>query len=134
MSFGNYLENELLDHVFGMAGSNYTSPATIYCGIGTSTCGEAGTAWGEPWGIGTYARVAITPNGFGAATAGTVLNATTVQFVEAGAAWGSMTHFGLYDAATIGNFLGGGTLTTMRYIDSGDTARFAVSDMTVTLE
>jgi len=133
MSFGNFLENELLDHVFGMAGADYVSPASIYIGLGTSDGGEAGTECGEPWGLGTYERVVMTPGDFSVAADGTVTNDNIETFVEAGAAWGSITDFMLFDAATVGNFLGGGQLAAMKYIDSGDTARFAVNDMDITL-
>jgi hypothetical protein len=133
MSFGNYLENELLDHVFGMGGADYTSPATIYVGLGTSDPGEAGTAWGEPWGIGTYARVVMTQGDFSAASDGSTTNANAETFVEAGAAWGSIAYYGLFTAGSAGNYLGGGALTSMKYIDSGDTPRFAAGDMDITL-
>ena len=40
MSFTNFLETELLDHVFG--GNAYTSPGTVYVGLFTAAPGEAG--------------------------------------------------------------------------------------------
>jgi len=131
--FGNYLEDELLDHVFGQGGADYTSPTSIWAAFGTSDPGEAGSAWGEPWGLGTYARVEMTVGDFNASSDGTVDNANTETFLEAGANQGTITHFGLFDAATVGNFLGGGTLSSDRVIETGDTPRFAAGAMVITL-
>jgi len=58
-SFTDFLENELLDHVFGNAA--YTSPATLYIGLSTSTITDAGGNVTEPVG-GSYARVPVTNN------------------------------------------------------------------------
>ena len=40
MSFSNYLETELLDHVF--TNSAYTAPSTLYLALFTGAPGEAG--------------------------------------------------------------------------------------------
>ena len=40
MSFSNYLETEILDHVFG--GAAYTAPSTLYVALYTATPNDAG--------------------------------------------------------------------------------------------
>jgi hypothetical protein len=58
-SFSNYLENELLDHVFGAAA--YSAPATLYVGLSTADPTDDDSGLAEPSGNG-YARVAVTNN------------------------------------------------------------------------
>lgn len=129
MSFSDYLENELLDHVFG--GAAYTAPATIYVALSTTATTDDGTGTTEPVG-GGYARVAAT---FGTASGGSISNTATVTFPESTGAWGTVTHFALYDAATNGNLLAHGALTTSRTVDgAGITLSFAAGQLTVTLD
>ena len=46
MSFTNFLETEILDHVF--AGAAYTAPSTKYIGLFTAAPGETGGAVNSP--------------------------------------------------------------------------------------
>ena len=39
MSFTDYLENEVLNHIFG--GTPYAAPATLYVGLHTSASSDA---------------------------------------------------------------------------------------------
>jgi len=56
-----------------------------------------------------------------------------VTFPAPTAAWGTVTHFGVFDAATAGNALYYGDLTTARTINSGDSApTFAIGALTTT--
>ena len=52
MSFSNYLETELLDHVF--ANNAYTSPSSVYVGLFTTSPAEDGS--GTEVSGGSYAR------------------------------------------------------------------------------
>jgi len=132
MSFTNFLEAELLDHVFGNA--SYSAPATLYVGLCTDVA-EDGTITGEPSGS-SYARVAVTNNAtnFPAASGGSKANGATITFPEATGSWGTLDTFFISDAATAGNILGYGDLTTPRTIDSGTTVRFDVGALTITLD
>lgn len=133
MSFGNYLENELLDHVFGA--SAYSAPATLYIGLSTTDPGDDGSGATEPSG-GSYARAAVTNNltNWPAASGGAKANGTVITFPTATASWGTIGWFMIMDAASGGNFLGGGQLTASKTIDSGDTPSFAVGDLDITLD
>lgn len=107
-NLSNYLERKLLDHCLGVAA--YTFPSTIYLALYTSDPTEADTGT-EATG-GDYARVAIT---FDAASTNTssvtsTQNAAAVVFARASAAWGTITHWGLRDALTVGNLLWFGAL------------------------
>ena len=61
-------------------------------------------------------------------------NSAIVTFPAATANWGTISHFGVWDAATAGNFLGSGAVTTAKAVTSGDTARFAANALTITVQ
>jgi len=134
MSFGNYLEDAVLDHVFGTGADTLTAAATLYVAIGTSDPGETGLAWGEPHGVGNYARKAVFGGHFGASSNGTKSSSADIQFGSAdGAAWGSIGYFGIFDAGSAGNFYGGGQLSAVKYIADGDIPKFSSGNLTITL-
>ncbi len=129
----DFLENELLDHVFGNAA--YTAPATLYVSLFTAAPTDAGG--GTEVTGGSYARVAKTNNAtnWPAASGGTKSNGTVITFPTPTANWGTATHFGVHDAATAGNLLGWAPLTTARTINNGDGApNFAVGDLDVSMD
>ena len=129
-SFTDYLELEVLDHIFGKG--TYTVP-TIYVALSTSTPADDGTNVTEPSG-GGYARVSTAAGDWNAASAGLIDNANDLSFAEASGDWGTLTHFVLYDALTSGNALAWGALGTSKAIGSGDTAKFATGDLDVSLD
>lgn len=134
MSFTDFLENELLDHVFAAAA--YTAPTDIYVGLSTTTPNDDGTNITEPAGGNGYARVQKTNNltNWPAATGGLKENGTSVDFPTATGAWGTVTHFFLADAGAGGNILATGALSSAKTIDNGDTASFAIGDIDITLD
>jgi hypothetical protein len=124
MSLSNYAENAILDHVFGP--TPMAAPAGRFVSLHTDDEAETGAA--EMTGTG-YARQAAT---FGAAVAGVTSTAGAVVFTNSGVIdWTEATHFGIWDAASGGNFLGGGELTTAKTVGPGDTATFAIGELTV---
>ncbi len=127
MSFSDYLENELLDHVFDNA--VYTPPATVYVALYTAAPSDAGG--GTEVTGGSYARTAAS---FGAAASGTIANDVSVEFPTATASWGTVTHMGVFDASTAGNLLAWSALTTAKTVDTGDLLRFSVGQLTVSLD
>lgn len=129
-SFSDFLENELLDHVFGAAA--YTAPATLYMAAFTSTPNDAGG--GTEVSGGSYARVAVTNNAtnFPAASGGSKTNGTVIDWPEATASWGSIVGIAIYDASSGGNQLGWSD-TSSTTINSGDTLRLQANDLTITL-
>lgn len=131
-SFSNFLELELLDHVFGNAA--YSAPATLYVALFTATPSDTGG--GTEVSGGSYARKDVTNNAtnFPAAAAGAKSNGTAITFVTATASWGVVTQFGIFDASTNGNLLAWGDLTASKTVDSGDTVSFAVGDLDITLD
>ena len=59
-------------------------------------------------------------------------NTAILTYSAATAAWGTISYFGIWDAAAAGNFRGSGALTTPKPVNAGDTARFAAGALTIT--
>ena len=59
-------------------------------------------------------------------------NSAIVTFAAATGSWGTVAYFGVWDAATGGNFQGSGALTTPKAVGNGDTARFLANALTIT--
>lgn len=132
--FSNYLENAILDHILG--GGDYTRPATVYVSLHTSDPGDTGA--NECSGA-SYARVAITNNGtnWPSASGGAKTTGAVVTFPTAtggGSGFGTVTHFGIWDASTSGNNLFSGALTSSQAVPSGVTVSFAIGDIDITLD
>lgn len=126
MSFSNYLETELLDHVF--AGNAYTSPSTVYVGLFTSNPAEDGS--GTEVSGGSYVRKA----GSFSVSGNTATTTAAIEFPTATASWGTITHIGIYDASSAGNLLAYAALTASKAIASGDVFRIPAGDIDITLD
>lgn len=132
MSFSNFLEDELLDHVFGAA--SYSAPGTIHISLHTADPGETGAS--EVASSNNYSRAAVTNNAtnFPAASGGAKANGTLIQFATPSGSWGTVTHVGAWDASSAGNFLGGGALSVSQAIASGNDVEIAIGDLDITLD
>ena len=124
-AMSNYLETALVNAV--LRNTSYTSPTTVYVGLFTSDPTDAGS--GTEVSGGSYARKAMA---FSAPSNGATSNSSAVEFDQATASWGTVTHFGLFDASSSGNLLLHGALTASKTIDSGDVFKFATSALTAT--
>jgi hypothetical protein len=120
----NYLEDAILNHV--LRNNALTSPAAVYAGLLTAAPGEAGG--GTEVSGGSYARQAVT---FGAPSSNQCANSVAVEFPVASGAWGTVTHFAIYDAASGGNMLYYGSLGASKVIASGDQFKFAIGALVV---
>jgi hypothetical protein len=125
-AMSNYLENALINAT--LRNTTYTSPSTVYVGLFLTDPTDAGT--GTEVSGGSYARKAMT---FGAPSNGASLNSAAVEFAQATANWGTITHFAIFDALTSGNMLYHGALTASKAIETGDVFKFATSSVSVTL-
>jgi hypothetical protein len=93
----------------------------------TTPTSDDGTGGTECTGSG-YSRQSVTWS-----RSGTTLNPTaTITFGPATAAWSQVNGFAIYDGSS--NMLAFEGLTTPRTLGSGDSAEFAVSDLSVTLD
>jgi len=122
----NYLEGALIDHV--LRNTSMTSPTTVYVSLHTSSPTETG-AVGELTVTNGYAREAVT---FGADTDGVSTNSGAITYTASGGAWGSITHFAVWDASSAGNALLWSALDTSRTVNDGDSLEFAIAAITAT--
>lgn len=123
---GNYLENALINAV--LRNTSYTSPTTTYLALYTSDPTDADT--GTEVTGGSYARQAIT---FGAPSNGVSTNSAAIEFPQATASWGTVTHIAIRDALTTGNLLFHTPLDTSKTIANGDVFRISIANLSVTL-
>jgi hypothetical protein len=133
MPFSDYQEKRTLDNVFGAVAA--TPAATYYISLHTANPVQTGT--NEVASSNAYARVAVTnntinfPNSSGSPA--TKSNGAAVNFPTPTGSWGTATYFGIWDAATVGNFVGGAALTTSQAIGLNNTVAFAIGALTFTL-
>lgn len=126
-------EQDMLNGVF--LDPAYSPPATRYIALSTTTPTETGSNFTEPSGS-AYARVATTAADWGAATGSapcTKSNTAVLTFPQATGSWGTVTHFGIFDAVSTGTVKWWGALTASKAIGNGDTASFAAAQITLQL-
>lgn len=126
MSFSNYLETKVLEHVFG--GTSYTAPTTRYLALYTVAPSEAGG--GTEVSGGSYARQVVTFTVSG----NLATNTAAVEWPTASASWGTIVAVGVLDALTAGNLLSYANLTASKTIASGDVFRIPAGDLDITLD
>lgn len=145
-SMSNFLENKLIDFLFraqalGITGASAaagTGIANVYIGLYTATPSDTGG--GTEVTGGSYARVAVASSlanwaGTQAAasvvassgTNGTTSNNGAITFPAPTANWGTITSFGIFDAATGGNLLLWAPLTASKTVNNGDAAPVIVA-------
>ena len=143
-AFTDYAENRLVDALF--RGQSLGAPATWYVGLLTSACSDSAT--GTEVSGGSYARVAVTASlanfagtqSAGSTTAssgtgGVTSNNAAITFPAPTANWGTVSHYGFWDASTSGNQWLCVSLTTSKTINNGDAApSFAIGAATVTIQ
>ena len=131
-SFSDYLENELLDHVFQCGGANLVPAANLFVALSTADPLDTGANIAEPSG-GSYARATANASHFAAAANGIVTNDADIAFPTATLSWGTTSHFAIYDANLAGNMIAHGALAVPKAVAAGDTAKFVVGDIVISL-
>ena len=126
----NFLENELMDHI--LRNLAYTSPTTVYVALFTDDPTDADS--GTEVSGGSYAREAVGATSGWAGSGGATDNAADVDFGTATANWGTVTHTAVMDAATAGNMLFHGALTASKTVNNGDSFKFAIGALDVSLD
>ena len=128
MGFSNYLSNSALNHAF--KNTAMIQPANLYISLHTGDPSLDGTN-NEVSGF-AYSRV--NHNSWTIATGRFIHNDGVVDFPYAnGGSWGTVTHFGVWDAITGGNYFCGGALTVSKAVGDGDTIQIADSALTITI-
>jgi hypothetical protein len=123
-----------------MTGLSASGESAVLAPLTTSAYVSLHTADPGPTGIsgevvgGAYTRqgpVAFANAGNNPTVAG---NSAIITFPTATAAWGTISYFGIWTAASGGTFQGSGQLTASKAINSGDVARFGVGFLTISAQ
>ena len=130
-AFSDYLENKLIDHLF--RGQTFSPPANLFFALFTAAPSDSGG--GTEVSGGSYARVSVARSlanfagtqGAGttqasSGTGGVSSNNAPITFPSPTGTWGTVTHFGVFDASSSGNLLIHGVLTAAKTINNGDAA------------
>ena len=134
-AMSNYLEDALVNHV--LRNTAFTTPGdSIYVGLikfYESSKLETGDDGQEASG-GAYARVQVngTSNWDDPSGGGATQNSNAITFPTATADWGMISGVIISDAATDGNVLLHGSLTTARDVKNGDVFKFNAGDLDIT--
>lgn len=136
MSLGNYSHQALLNYMFSKT-SNFDVQPGVWTALST-TDASSGVPAGFTEATGTgYARKSTVAGDWNAATLAdpSVLdNLNAIVYATAGGDWSSASNFiytGIYDALTVGNFLGGGQHTVDKPVLNGDTAQYNAGDLDI---
>ena len=126
--FSDYLEDKVLDHVFG--GNAFTAPSTLY--VALYTVAPSDTGGGTEVSGGAYARqtATFTVSGTNPTTAS---NTAAIEYPTATANYGTVVAVGVLDASSSGNLLAYSTLDSSKVVSSGDVFRFNAGDLDITL-
>lgn len=140
-AMSDYLENKLVDQLF--RGQSAPTTSTLYVGLLTAAPSDSGG--GTEVSGNNYSRVAVTSslaNWAGtqsaasttasSGTGGQTSNNNAITFATPSGTWGTVSHFGIYDAATDGNLLFWGSLTISKTINQSDTVTFPAASLSIT--
>lgn len=123
----DYLELKFLDHFTGTASTS--APSAVYLGL--STASLADDASGTELSGNNYTRKAIT---FASASGGSIASNSAVEFNSATGSWGTVSHWGIWDASSSGNLLFHGAFTASKAIASGDILKVASGSLTISAD
>lgn len=141
-AMSDYLENKLIDHLF--RDTTFAKPAALYIALFTAPPSDAGG--GTEVTGGSYARVAVAPSltnwnatqggtaGVSSGTGGTTSNAVAINFPTPTVAWGTVTHVGIFDAATVGNLMWLGALNSPQVVSSGVAYSLPAGSLTIQVD
>lgn len=127
MAKSDYLEVNVLNHV--LRGTPYTAPTNVYLALFTIAPTDAGG--GTEVSGGSYVRQTITFGAPGTPSANQVTNSVAILFPIATADWGTLVHFGIYDAPSAGNLLYHATMTAPRNILTNDQFNVPIGQLIV---
>lgn len=110
-----YFLNLVSGNLYGSQ-TNPPIPSTYYIGLSSTEPELDGSGVTEPSANDNYSRVPIAS--FGAPDNGVITNTADISFNESIAAWGTMTHYVIYDSIIGGNLLIYNNLAEPRSVES----------------
>jgi hypothetical protein len=128
MSFSNTYETHVLNYVFTT--TSVTRPTAWYLALFTSNPAEDASGTEVSTSGTAYARQSATFTVSG----NTASNSGAIEFPTATAGYGTVSHVGIYTAASGGDLIAYAALSTSKTIDTGDVFRVPDGDLDVTLD
>jgi len=126
MSFSNDFETRVLQYIFTTG--SVTRPTAWHVALYTAAPNDSGG--GTEVSGGAYARQSVAFSVSG----NTATNSGAVEYPTATAGYGTVSHVGVFDAATGGNLIAYAALSASKAIDTGDVFRIPAGDLDITLE
>lgn len=123
MPFTTETANKIINKI--LRNTDFVHPSAIYVSLHEGDPGQAGA--NEVIGGGYGRKLA----NFSAAANKTTSNTADIEFPDMPTA--TITHVGLWSAASGGNFWWGGSLTVSKALTTGDTLKIPAGDLNVTL-
>ena len=136
MTFSNSFEDVVLDSILGVGATLLTNNLEV--ALSSTNPTEDGSGITEPVGNG-YIRKEISKDNayWGAAIDGEKTNSSIISFAEASGAWGTMTHWAIYDTGVFkiyGEITDVSGNSSPQYVDNGDVVRFLPGALKITLD
>jgi hypothetical protein len=128
MSLSNTFETTVLTWL--LTNSAATRPTAWYIALFTSNPAEDASGTEVSTSGTAYARQSVSFSVSG----NTATNTAAIEFPTATASYGTVTHVGVFDAASAGNLIAYAALTTSKAIDTGDVMRVPANDLDVTMD
>lgn len=142
-AMSNYLEDALAAHV--LKNTAFTSPTETWVALFTAVADGEANSVTEVSGN-DYVRMRVykdqsaadavsgTTPYWATVSNGSTNNARAIEFpVATPSGWGTVTAFGIYDAATTGNLLYYGNLTSSKTVAADDQLKFNSAQLVITL-
>lgn len=121
MGVSNLVGNSVLNHVVKGVWPTWISLHTAEPVVGGASNEVTGT---------NYSRELVNPTDWTTPANKSTGTGVTLTFDTAGSNWGTITHVGVYDAATGGNLLWWGALNVQRTVNTGETLAFSAGNLT----
>ena len=128
LSLSNTFETNVLTWLF--TGDAVTRPSAFYIALFTSNPAEDASGTEVSTSGTAYARQSATFTVSG----NEATNSAAIEFPTATASYGTVTHVGVFDAASAGNLIAYAALSTSKAIDTGDVLRINSAELDVTLD
>lgn len=131
-ALSDFLEQAILNHYFRNTAIG-AAPANVYIALFTAAPSDSGGGTEVTGGSYARATVSTTTQWTAPGVGGLTDNINDIVFPTASAAWGTITHIGIFSALTAGNLYFHGALTASKVVNSGDVFKLLAGDLDVTL-
>lgn len=135
MGLSEYAAKKTLEHAMGKA--SWTMPTNVYVALYNGDPLGAGSELADPPDT-DYAREMTEAADWASAgfvsPRASIANAAEIDFGTSGAAWGTVDYVAIFDAATDGNMIASGALTSSVNITSGIPVKFPIGALVVYID